>query len=87
MPEQVTYDSHQNLVIVKSTGHLSKDEVRASILKVADYCKKNKTNRVFVDQKGALSFPKDAYAFNLGSDVAHILRGIKIAIVYSQKVK
>ena len=87
MPERVTYDSHENLVKVKSTGNLTAEEVRTSILTVAKFCKETGAKKVFVDQLDALSIPSDAYGFNLGSDVAHLLKGVSIAIVHSWKVE
>ena len=87
MPERVTYDSHENLVKVKSTGNLTAEEVRTSILTVAKFCKETGAKKVFVDQLDALSFPNNAYGFNLGSDVAHLLKGVSIAIVHSWKVE
>jgi len=87
MPESVTYLSQENLIKVKSTGNLTAEEVRVSIYTVAKFHKDTGAKKVFVDQLDALSFPADAYGFNLGSDVAHLLKGVSIAIVYSHEVR
>jgi len=87
MPESVTYLSQENIIKVKSTGNLTKEEVRTSIYAVAKFCKETGAKKVFVDQLDALSFPSNAYGFNLGSDVAHLLKGVNIAIVHSWKVE
>ena len=87
MPEQVTYSSHEHLVKVKSTGNLTVEEVRTSIFTIAKFCIEKGATKVFVDQLEALSFPKNAYGFNLGSDVAHLLKGVSIAIVHTWKVE
>lgn len=87
MPEDVSYDRQENLVIVKSTGILTADEVKTSIREVARYCREKGAKKVYVDQLQAQSFPGDALGFNLGSDVAHLLKGVKIAIVHSGDVE
>ncbi len=87
MPEQVTYSSHEHMVKVKSTGDLTADEVRSSIYAVAKFCKETGAKKVFVNHLDVLSIPSNAYGFNLGSDVAHLLKGVNIAIVHSWKVE
>ena len=87
MPEQVSYSSHEHLVKVKSTGNLTAEEVRTSIYAVAKFCKETGAKKVFVDQLDALSIPNNAYGFNLGSDLAHLLKGVSIAIVHTWKVE
>lgn len=87
MPEQVSYSSHEHLVKVKSTGNLSPEEVRTSIFAVAKFCKETGAKKVFVDHLDVLSIPNNAYGFNLGSDVAHLFKGISIAIVHTWKLE
>ena len=87
MPEQVTYSSHEHLVKVKSTGNLNAEEVRTSIFTVAKFCKEKGAKTVLVDQLDVLSVPNNAYGFNLGSDVAHLLKGVCIAVVHTEKVE
>ena len=87
MPEVVSYKKDERLIHVKSVGHLSVDVVRNSILRVGELSKEHKISNVFVDQLEALSFPSGANALNLGSDVAHLLKGLNIAMIYSPEVK
>jgi hypothetical protein len=87
MPESVTYSSHEHLINVKSTGNLTKEEVRVSMCTVAKFCKETGARKVFVDQLDAKSFPDNAFGFNLGSDVAHLLKGVNIALVHSHEVR
>ena len=87
MPEKVTYIEKEQLVHVKSIGKLTAVEVRDSILAVSKYCREKGAKKVFVDQLEAVSFPKSVYGFNLGSDVAHMLKGVNIALVHSAEVR
>lgn len=87
MPEKVTYSLSENLIHVKSIGNLSAKEVRKSILDVAKIKNNINAKNVLVDQLEAISLPSNISAFNLGSDIAHFLNDMNIAIVCSKEVK
>ena len=87
MPQIVTYSKLDNLIHVKSTGHVSAKEVKSSILEIAKIRQEIKLTNVLVDHLDVTSLPSNVDAFNLGSDVAHLLKNMNLAIVRSSEIK
>jgi len=87
MPEKLTYSEKDQLITVLSTGVVTTDEVRHTIRELASISKEKNINKVIVDQLEATSFPINVPNFNLGSDAAYLLKGMKIAIIPSEAIK
>ena len=87
MPESVQHNVARNLIYIKSSGHIKIEDVKNSFKTISLITSKNSIKKILVNQVDALTIPGNVDAFNLGSEMAMNLKGIKVAIVISKAIK
>ena len=85
MPEEISVDRENKVVVVRSWGHVSKQDVGSSTDRVCEICGETGINKVLIDAREQHSYLKTVETYEHGKYVEEnaISRRIKWAIVPS----
>jgi hypothetical protein len=88
MPETVTFREDLGLIEVRSSGHVTKEEMQESRRKVSAIHQERGIDKVLVDARDLESFPGITTLFEFGGsfEEARLFRGLRLALVVNKNL-
>lgn len=81
MPEEVTIHKDLEIIQIESCGNIATEDFQKTLDTILRIRQDQGLNKVFVDATKATSYPSTMLIYDFGSQVADLLRGLKVAIV------
>ena len=81
MPEEVTIRKDLEVIQVESCGNITTEDFQKTLDTILRIRQDQGLTKVFVDATKATSYPSTMPIHDFGSQVADLLRGLKVAIV------